>query len=114
LTKEERKEIEKHPLVGYSILKPIEEFQEPILGVKYHHERYDGKGYPNGLRGRKIPLIAQIISVADTFDAMTSHRPYRPAMKREEAVEEIKRNKGKQFSPLIVEAFLKAYKKGKI
>jgi HD-GYP domain-containing protein (c-di-GMP phosphodiesterase class II) len=114
LTKEERKEIEKHPLVGYSILKPIEEFQEPILGVKYHHERYDGKGYPNGLKGGKIPLIAQIISVADTFDAMTSHRPYRPAMKREKAVEEIKRNKGKQFSPLIVEAFLKAYKKGKI
>lgn len=114
LTKEERKEIEKHPLVGYSILKPIEGFQEPILGVKYHHERYDGKGYPNGLKGEKIPLIAQIISVADTFDAMTSHRPYRPAIKREKVMEEIKRNKGKQFSPLIVEAFLKAYKKGKI
>jgi HD-GYP domain-containing protein (c-di-GMP phosphodiesterase class II) len=114
LTKEEKKEIEKHTLVGYSILKHIEEFQEPILGVRYHHERYDGKGYPEGLKGRRIPLIAQIISVADTFDAMTSNRPYRPAMEKEKAIEEIKKNKGRQFSPLIVKAFLRAYKRGKI
>jgi HD-GYP domain-containing protein (c-di-GMP phosphodiesterase class II) len=114
LTAEERREIEKHPLVGFSILKHVEEFQEPILGVKYHHERYDGKGYPEGLKGKKISLIAQIISVADAFDAMTSDRPYRPALKKEEAIREIKENRGKQFSPLIVDAFLKAYRKGKI
>jgi HD-GYP domain-containing protein (c-di-GMP phosphodiesterase class II) len=110
----ERREIEKHPLIGFSILKQVDEFHEPILGVKYHHERYDGKGYPEGIKGKKIPLVAQIIAVADTFDAMTSDRPYRKGLSKEEAAKVIEENKGKQFSPLIVDAFLRVYKAGKL
>lgn len=113
LTDAERKDIEKHTLVGFSILKSVDRFREPILGVKYHHERYDGKGYPEGLKGNKIPLIAQIISAADTYDAMTTDRPYRKALSKEKALEAIKENRGKQFSPLIVDVFVRAYKKGK-
>jgi len=110
----EREAIQEHALVGYAILKQIDEFQAPLLGVKYHHERYDGKGYPEGLRGRQIPLIAQIISVADTFDAMTTDRPYHKGMSKEEAAKVIWENRGKQFAPVAVDAFLRAYKKGKI
>jgi HD-GYP domain-containing protein (c-di-GMP phosphodiesterase class II) len=114
LTVRERREIQKHPLVGFLILKQVDEFQEPMGGVKHHHERYDGGGYPDGIRGRKIPLIAQIISVVDTFDAMTTDRPYRKGLSDEEAAKVIKENRGKQFSPIIVDAFLRAYKQGKI
>ncbi|MCF7908535.1 MAG: HD-GYP domain-containing protein [Candidatus Omnitrophica bacterium] len=114
LTDEERSEMQRHPLVGSSILNQVDEFQDPILGVKYHHERYDGKGYPEGLKGNKIPLIAQIIAVADTYDAMTSDRPYRRGMSKKQAIQEIRKNKAKQFSPLVVDAFLKLYKEGKI
>jgi HD-GYP domain-containing protein (c-di-GMP phosphodiesterase class II) len=114
LNNDEMEEMKKHPLVGFSILQNVEEFQEPILGVKYHHERYDGGGYPEKLQGKQIPLIAQIIAIADTFDAMTTDRPYRRALDRGQAIEEIKKNRGKQFSPLVVDAFLKACQKGKI
>jgi len=114
LNRQERKEIEKHPLVGFSILKQIDEFQEPILGVKYHHERYDGKGYPEGLKGKKIPIIAQIISVVDTFDAMTTNRPYRKKLSREKVAQTIEKSRGERFSPLAVDAFLRIYRKGKI
>ena len=110
----ERREIENHPLIGFSILKQVDEFHEPIEGVKYHHERYDGGGYPDGLKKGKIPLIAQIISVVDTFDAMTTDRPYRKGLLDEEAAKVIKENRGKQFSPLIVDAFMRAFRKGKI
>jgi HD-GYP domain-containing protein (c-di-GMP phosphodiesterase class II) len=114
LNDEERLEMQKHPLVGFSILNQVDEFQEPILGVKYHHERYDGGGYPEGLKGKNIPLIAQVISIVDTFDALTTDRPYRKGLLKEEAIKIIEENKGKQFSPLIVEAFLKIYNSGKI
>ncbi len=114
LTPNERREIQKHPLIGFLILKQVDEFQEPMGGVKYHHERYDGGGYPEGIRGRKIPLIAQIISVVDTFDAMTTDRPYRKGLSDGEAARVIKENRGKQFSPIVVDAFIRAYKKGKI
>jgi len=114
LTRRERREIEKHPLIGFLILKQVDEFQEPMEGVKYHHERYDGSGYPEGIKGRKTPLIAQIISVVDAFDAMTADRPYRKGLSDDEAAQVIKKNRGKQFSPLIVDAFLRAYKKGRI
>lgn len=110
----EREEMNKHPLIGANILGKIDEFHEPILGVKYHHERYDGSGYPEGLRGEKIPLIAQIISVADTYDAMTTDRPYRKGLMREDAMRVIENEKSKQFSPVIADAFLNACNKGKI
>ncbi|HBU70284.1 MAG TPA: hypothetical protein DEE98_07895 [Elusimicrobia bacterium] len=107
LNEEEYKHIVKHPIVGIEILVSIKEFEDVILGVKYHHERYDGKGYPFALKGDEIPLVASIISVADTFDAMTSDRAYRKAMPRDAAIEEIKKNSGKQFHPEVVDAFLK-------
>ena len=88
--------------------------KDTIAGVKHHHERWDGKGYPDGLKGRRIPLIAAIIAVADSYDAMTSDRPYRRAMPKKKAEEEIIRNKGKQFCPDIVEAFLNILRRGEV
>jgi HD-GYP domain-containing protein (c-di-GMP phosphodiesterase class II) len=114
LDEEERKEMNMHPLIGAHILGKIDEFHEPILGVKYHHERYDGSGYPEGLKKEEIPLIAQIISVADTFDAMTTDRPYRQGLMREEAIRVIENERNKQFNPVVADAFLNACKKGKI
>lgn len=114
LNHQERKEIERHPLVGFSILSKVDKFHEPILGVKYHHEKFDGTGYPEGLKGSEIPLIAQVIAVADVFDALITDRPYRSSFSKEEAVEIIRESKSKHFSPLIVDAFLRAYTKGKI
>ena len=108
LLPEEIKLIEKHPTLGAEILEPIKEFKNISLGVKYHHERYDGTGYPCGLTGENIPLIATIISVADAYDAMTSDRPYRKGLEKAEAIKEIVSNKNKQFSPVVVDAFLEA------
>lgn len=112
LNHEERKKIEEHPLIGTVILSPIQELEQPLQGVKYHHERYDGSGYPDGLKGDKIPLIAAIISVADAFDAMTTNRPYRPALTDAQAIEELKNNSGKQFNPILVQAMAELYKEG--
>ncbi|MCK9602880.1 MAG: HD domain-containing protein [Candidatus Omnitrophica bacterium] len=114
LTIGERNRIEEHPLIGATILQPIKELSEPILGVKYHHERYDGSGYPEGLKEDNIPLIASIISVADTFDAMTTDRPYRLRLSKEKTFEEIKRVSGKQLNPRITETLLSLGKEGKI
>ena len=104
LTIGERKVIQQHPLKGVTILQAIRELHEVIPGVKYHHERYDGKGYPEGLKGKEIPLSASIISVADTFDAMTTDRPYRKALTKEEALVELKHCSGTQFAPEVVKA----------
>lgn len=105
---DEKVQMEKHSLMGYSILKVVDEFRQPLMGVKYHHERYDGTGYPEGLKKEKVPLIAQVIAVADTFDALTTDRPYRKGFSRKKAIAIIKENKGTQFSPLTVEAFVEA------
>ena len=114
LLPEEIKLIEKHPSLGAEILEPIKEFKDVSLGVKYHHERYDGKGYPYGLTGDNIPLIATIISVADAYDAMTSDRPYRKGLDKGIAVKEIISNKNKQFNPIVVDAFLEAVYRNEI
>ena len=114
LTEEEKEKMDEHPLVGMAILQPINELDDAILGVKYHHERYDGSGYPEGLKGDQIPLIAAIISVADAFDAMITDRPYRRGFSREEAIEEIRKSSGKQFDPRIANTFVKLYKEGKV
>lgn len=114
LNKEEWQKMQTHPLVGANILSPIKELENVILGVKYHHERFDGQGYPEGLSGDLIPLIAAIIGVADSFDAMTSTRPYRQAKPKETAIAEIKRLSGQQFYPQVVSAFLQLYREGKI
>ncbi|PIP18700.1 MAG: hypothetical protein COX41_06815 [Candidatus Omnitrophica bacterium CG23_combo_of_CG06-09_8_20_14_all_41_10] len=108
----ERNKIKEHPLIGVTILKPIKELEESLLGIKYHHERPDGLGYPDGLRGAQIPLIASIISIADSFDAMTTDRPYRPAIYRNEAIKEIGRLTNLQFNPLVAEAFMDLCQEG--
>lgn len=100
--------IREHPVMGAEILEPIEEFKEIALGVRYHHERFDGAGYPYRLSGDNIPLTAAIISVADAYDAMLGDRPYRKGLQKDIAIEEIIVNRGKQFNPVVVDAFLKA------
>ncbi|WP_186578106.1 HD-GYP domain-containing protein [Aquibacillus kalidii] len=108
LNKEEFEIIKQHPKIGYETLKHIAAFKERgILDmVLYHHERYDGMGYPHGLKGEEIPLVAKIIAVADAFDAMTSKRVYRNAKDIEVVLEEFDKNKGKQFDPLVADTFL--------
>lgn len=106
LTPAERQQINLHPLVGAMILKNLGFLRDDISVVRNHHERYDGDGYPDNLRKYDIPLLARIFSVADAFDAMTSDRPYREKMSLQTAVEEILRNAGTQFDPVIVKAFL--------
>ncbi len=114
LNKDELKEMQKHPYIGAKILSEVSEFYEPTLGVKYHHEKYDGTGYPDGLKGQSIPFIARIISIADTFDVITSSRSYRQVLSREEAIRLICEQSDKQFDPVVVDAFFNACKKGKI
>jgi len=114
LDEKEKKCIMEHPLIGATILNPIKELEDSILGVKYHHEKFDGSGYPEGLKGKKIPLIASIIAVADTFDAMTTDRPYRKGLTKKEAMEEIKRVSGKQLDPDVCATFTQIYLEGRI
>ncbi|MEW5898703.1 MAG: HD-GYP domain-containing protein [Bacillota bacterium] len=105
LNEKEFAEIKKHPEQGVVILKELGLFQEITPAILHHHERYGGGGYPFGIGGEEINLLARIIAVADAFDAMTSDRPYRKAMTREEAVREILRSEG-QFDPGVVACFL--------
>ncbi|WP_338452672.1 HD-GYP domain-containing protein [Niallia oryzisoli] len=111
LTESEFDIIKRHPTIGYEMIQHVESFKENgILDiVLYHHERYDGKGYPMGLKGNQIPLVARIVAVADTFDAMTSRRSYRNELTQEFALNEIKKNKKTQFDPYIVDIFLSLF-----
>lgn len=102
----EREDIERHPVIGDNILHPVGFLNDALLAVLHHHEHFDGSGYPSGLAGEDIPLVARIIAVADTFDAMTSNRPYRKALSKEVAINEIVRQSGTQFDPVVVEAFI--------
>lgn len=106
LTDEEYQQIKCHPMTGYNILKNIEKLPMVAVGAKYHHERYDGKGYPEGISGNDIPEIARIIAVADAYDAMTSTRSYRVTMSQEEVYNQIKDGKGSQFDPKIAQIML--------
>jgi len=105
LTEEEFELIRTHPVVGDKILKPLRFLACEAKAVRHHHERYDGKGYPDGLKGEDIPLIARVVTVADAFDAMTSDRPYRSKRPLATAMEEIVRGAGTQFDPLAADAF---------
>jgi putative nucleotidyltransferase with HDIG domain len=104
---DEYEEIKKHPLKGAYILSAISMFQDVVPLVKYHHERVDGKGYPEGLKGEEIPFLARILSVADAFDAMTSDRKYRSKLEVEEAIEQFKVNAGTQFDAEVVNMLIK-------
>lgn len=107
LTDEEFDVVKEHSIAGEEILRQADISEEIILGVKHHHERYDGSGYPDGLKGDQIPLIARILAVADAFDAMMSNRAYRNKMEFEIAKKQIEYNKGKQFDPKCADLFLK-------
>jgi putative two-component system response regulator len=106
LTAEERREIEKHPLFTGQILTPLPELAPGIPFVRHHHEHYDGKGYPDGLRGEEIPLEARIIAVADAFDAMNSDRAYRAALPMAEIIRRLRRAGGTQLDPDMTDLFL--------
>ena len=107
LTDEEWRTVKEHPVTGEEILGPVFLDKRMLSIVRSHHERYDGTGYPDGLKGDEIDLLAQIVSVADAYDAMTTTRAYRGPLSKQVAIEELKKNSGTQFNPRIVEAFLK-------
>lgn len=106
LTEEEYEQIKLHTVAGYQILKDVDVIPDLAIGARWHHERYDGTGYPNGLAGENIPLIARIISVADAYDAMTSNRSYHKIMPQSVVREEIVRGMGRQFDPAIARIML--------
>ena len=106
LTPEEWAEIRKHPEAGYRIARTVPELSQIAEYILAHHERWDGKGYPQGLLGENIPLLARIISVVDSFDAMTNDRAYRKAKSPGDAAQEIRREAGKQFDPFIAQVFV--------
>jgi putative nucleotidyltransferase with HDIG domain len=110
LTEEEYKIIKTHSKWGYDLLSRSKIFHEARMGVLYHHERYDGLGYPMGLKGEDIPMMAQIITVADAFEAMTSDRSYRKAMSKEKALKILIQDKGKMFNPDLVDVFVEMIK----
>ncbi|HEX2049714.1 MAG TPA: HD domain-containing phosphohydrolase [Actinomycetota bacterium] len=106
LTAEEFNIVKLHPRIGYRLVQQVPALDDMCLGILHHHERYDGTGYPNGLKGEEIPLEARIICVADSFSAMTSDRPYRGRMSVEDACDELVRCAGTQFDPEIVRVFV--------
>jgi putative nucleotidyltransferase with HDIG domain len=113
LSHEEFNMIKRHSDIGAEIIEHIRQLREIAPGVKYHHEQVGGGGY-HGLKGEDIPIFAKIVAVADTYDAMTTDRPYRKAMKREAAIQELRRCSGTQFDKDVVDAFIQAYQKGEI
>ena len=106
LTDEEYAAIKTHPVVGSQILDHIADYPELVTGARWHHERYDGRGYPDGLAGDDIPEVARIIAVADTYDAMTSNRSYRAVLPQARVREEIARCSGSQFDPCFAAIML--------
>lgn len=111
LTKDEYEHIKKHPVIGEKIVRGVEFYRATLPLIRSHHERHDGKGYPDGLKGEEIPLLARIVAISDAFDAITSTRSYRRAYSMDHALAEIKANKGLQFDPNIVETFFKVIKR---
>jgi diguanylate cyclase (GGDEF)-like protein len=108
LTQEEREAVQLHPAIAENILRRAPQFDMIIPAVLFHHERWDGLGYPEGISGTDIPLMARILAIADSFDAMTSDRPYRKAMSISAALNEIQANAGTQFDPELVDIFVRS------
>jgi HD-GYP domain-containing protein (c-di-GMP phosphodiesterase class II) len=114
LSPEEFEVMKTHSKRGADILSPLADFEGCVAGIRHHHERYDGSGYPDGLKGEDIPIIAAIIAVADTFDAMTTDRPYRAGHPKEHAFHEIRTCSGVRFNPRVVDALVVLYESGEI
>ncbi len=109
LDDDELAQIREHPKIGAKLLLRVTALREAIPYVLYHHERWDGTGYPSGKAGEEIPVEARVLAIADAFDAMTSDRPYRSALSREEALAEVERCAGTQFDPKIARIFLEVF-----
>lgn len=114
LEPDEFAEMNRHPLLGAEILEHVKSLRPMIEGVRHHHEKFNGSGYPDGKAGEEIPLMGRIIAVADAFDAMTSTRPYRTALSHETALHELTTYSGIQFDPCVVEAFMEVYNEGEL
>ncbi|MDO8602566.1 MAG: response regulator [Candidatus Omnitrophota bacterium] len=114
LTPEEFEIMKQHSAIGARIIEPIEKLKKIGRIIKHHQEKYNGTGYPDGLKGEDIPLESRIVAVVDAYHAMISDRPYRKALPEDTALNELRSCRGTQFDPLIVDAFLRAYEKGKI
>ena len=114
LTEEEFRSIRKHTLQGFEILSSLTAIPEACIVARYHHERYDGMGYPDGLKGDEIPLYARIICLADSFDAMNSNRCYRKHMTPDLIINQIRDNAGMQFDPVVCQAMLRLLSSGEI
>jgi HD-GYP domain-containing protein (c-di-GMP phosphodiesterase class II) len=112
LTEEELAQIRTHPVAGARLIEAVEDFGPALPYVLHHHERWDGAGYPHGLRGEEIPVEARLLGVADAFDAMTSDRSYRPALSVEQALAELERCAGTQFDPELAETFVEGWRTG--
>ena len=109
LNEDEYAQIREHPKLGAKLLLRVTALRQALPYVLYHHERWDGNGYPTGKAGEEIPLEARVLAIADAFDAMTSDRPYRRALTRGEALAEVERCAGTQFDPQIAEIFLEIF-----
>jgi HD-GYP domain-containing protein (c-di-GMP phosphodiesterase class II) len=107
LTEQEMKIMRTHPQIAYNLLYPIEYLRSALPIPHYHHEKWDGTGYPNGLKGNDIPLEARIFAIIDVYDALSHDRPYRKAWEKEKVLEYIKSESGKHFDPAVVEIFIK-------
>jgi HD-GYP domain-containing protein (c-di-GMP phosphodiesterase class II) len=112
LTLEEVAEIRNHPTAGAQLVRPLRRFHDALPYVLFHHERWDGNGYPAGLSGRRIPIEARILAIADAFDAMISPRPYRHALSHEHALAEVEACAGSQFDPLAAQLFVETWAHG--
>jgi len=114
LSEEEFEVMRQHPSIGAQIMAPIRMLKDIIPGIRNHHETWDGKGYPDRMIGDQIPMVARIIGISDTFDAMTTSRPYQEAMELEYVVAKMQTMSGTRFDPAVVEAFIAAVEAGDI
>jgi HD-GYP domain-containing protein (c-di-GMP phosphodiesterase class II) len=114
LTEEEFEVMKTHTTKGANILRPVTQLAEMLPGIELHHEALDGRGYPYGLKGDQIPLLARVIAVADTFDALTTNRPYQQAHTPDQALQIVKNLAGKRLDPAAVAALLAVYERGEI
>lgn len=113
LTDHEYAIIKHHPMIGQSLLSPIAVFEDERKIILHHHERWDGRGYPDGLAGNQIPLLASIVSVVDSYDAMTNPRPYRQAMEVSDAIAELLENRNTQFDEKVVDCLVRLVSQGR-